>query len=145
MNRYVAEYERGVNTAIDAPSEDAADYAAYTYSAVNRMTGRFLGLRKPPAYLRINPDTGMVEALWVDGSYREIAPEGAPYRLPEPEPQRVLTLVLVDLPDRPPVEVRAIPPEWTDEDVERYTNSRSDWVTASVTTIEPIPEEVNIG
>lgn len=139
MNRFIAEYERGVSTAIDAPSEEAADYAAYTYSAVNPMTGRFLGLKKPPAYLRINPESGMVEALWVDSTYREIAPEGAPY--PLPEPRRVLTLVLVDLPDRPPVEVREIPPEWTDEDVDRYTSSRADWVTASVTTIEPIPEE----
>jgi hypothetical protein len=55
---------------------------------------------------------------------------------------RVLALVLADLPDRDSaVEVLEVPPNWDNDDIDRYTNSRHDWVTASVTYVQPIPEE----
>lgn len=143
MTRFIAEFSRSTNIAIDAPDRPLARAAAERYGRMNPLAGLLLTLREPPPYLRVTAE-GVVEHLSYAGDnngFVPMEPGAEPLEIPR---QRVLTLVLVDLPDRPPVEVREIPADWTDEDVERYTNSRADWVTASVTYIEPIPEEATL-
>lgn len=111
-------------------------------AAVNRKVGRVVAFRSM-FYLRVRDDNGVVEALWVDGSYRPICPEGAPAPLPEPRIERVLVFMLEDG-SFGPVHVQRIPPDWDQDDIDRYVNGDVNgvgiWDRCAMTDLQEVSE-----
>jgi hypothetical protein len=135
VTRFIAEYKNNVSTAIDAPTMEAAEYAALQYSEVNRLCGHVVRVTQPPAYLRVNAE-GVVETFWVDGTYRPICPEGAPVPERYVATNRVLALVKPS-----EVEVMLVPPDWDQERIAKYLDSRHDWSSWHVTTLEEVNQK----